>query len=253
MWRRFGTTPPPLCGYRSFAPDGEAPAPPPEFNPLTDVSWHSAFWAEDPDWSHPAAGGLVDSWRDGSGNGHTITQASSAAQPTYRASGGAFTTPHVQFTTSRRLDSEDFTTLTGRTAWVAVVEISNVTQVHRILAGTKTSLRRELFSNATPRWSMFGGTSTITGGTPVSATKNLLVGDYGTSGVNARLLVNGVEEVAGSLGTLENLNSIRMGSNGAGTTYLVGRIAFAALYEGSVTDDPGWAGFTQWVSDHYGI
>jgi hypothetical protein len=34
-------------------------------NPLTEISWYSAFWAGDPAWSAPADGAAVSSWRNG--------------------------------------------------------------------------------------------------------------------------------------------------------------------------------------------
>ena len=41
---------------------GAAAVSTPEFDPLS-IPWHTAYWAEDPAWSHPADGAGVASWR----------------------------------------------------------------------------------------------------------------------------------------------------------------------------------------------
>ena len=43
------------------------------FDPLS-ISWHTAFWAEDPAWSHPADGVAVSQWDDATGNARHAIQ-----------------------------------------------------------------------------------------------------------------------------------------------------------------------------------
>lgn len=61
------------------------------FDPLDSISWATAFWAEDPDWSEPADGGAVSSWRDAGTNAVDLgNQGNPARNATYRASTAAY-------------------------------------------------------------------------------------------------------------------------------------------------------------------
>lgn len=57
---------------------------PTPFDPLS-IAWDHAFWADDPDWTPPADGAAVTTWRNAGLQGIAATQATSHQQPVYRA------------------------------------------------------------------------------------------------------------------------------------------------------------------------
>ena len=42
----------------------------PSFHPLTSIGWAQVHWASDPNWTPPAEGGAITSWRDAAAGNH---------------------------------------------------------------------------------------------------------------------------------------------------------------------------------------
>lgn len=233
-----------------FSTSGTAPV----VDPLTAVAWHSVYWAEDPSWTNPGAGGSVSSWRDGTGNSHTLTQGTGAAQPTFRTSGGSFTTPHLQFDGGDYLSTSAFTNITGETSHIAVLEITTLNG--EIWNTANAAKRRTLATSATPQWGMFaGGASGANfGGTPAASTLYFIEAKYQPTPHTGYLVINGTVVLnAVDMVSVENIESLRLGANAGASSFFTGRVAFYGFYNGDIWTDPGWTSFRSWAGSYYGI
>ncbi len=224
-------------------------APAPSFDPLVDITWAAAYFAEDPDWTPPADGGAVSQWDDGSGNARHVSQGTGTARPTYRASVAALNgKPAVQWDgTSDVLSSSTFTAVTQPWSWVIVADATGAAAVRRAVSnnGGTSWVRRDV---TTDDLTVNPGTSNVTAaGTLTGA--HLLIGVG--NGASSAAILDGTSTTGGS-GTA-TWTIVHLGASSAATEVWAGHIAFAGLYSGDITGNAKYADLKTWVAAHYGF
>lgn len=224
------------------------------FNPLTLVSWHSAYWAEDPDWTNPGDGNAVTDWTDGSGNGRDLTQGTGTKRPLYRASVAALNgQPALEFdgTDDFLQTASSFTVTSGTLTKVIIYQL-------RSHAGGNRHVWSAM-DNFTNRADVFRtGAGHYIYGSAAAGGSAIFIGG-GTSTFNGVLEI----DTFGSSGKVEiNGSSVATGSGAAAlTTHCIGgylgaevsasTVAFAGMYLGTLTNDEKDA-LLAWSQDHYG-
>lgn len=248
--RRRGRSRYPTRSRNAGAP-GAAPA---TFDPLVDVTWHSAFFAQDPDWTPPADGGAVSQWDDGSGNGRHATQGTGGAQPTYRAAYANLNgLPAVEFDGSADFLATSVFTVSARPAqpWSVVVVYYQASITPRSWMGitpSSSSYFGTMMSGTD--WIANGGAGALTG-PGATAGKHLYVAVG--NGASSKIEVDGTSVATGTIADV-SATRIYLGTyGGSGGAYLNGAIAFAGLYAGDVTGLPAWAALEAGFGTHYGI
>lgn len=200
------------------------------FNPLTDITWNRAFWASDPDWTAPAGGGAVSSWRDGSGNGLNATQASGAKQPLFRSSyAGLNSKPAVEF------DGSDDGLVTASSAlaqpvtYVAVGKYIALPADGYIMAGVDGG--PQVRDSGGKKWGYYAGGSPVVGSLADTASHLFVFVADGSSSV---FRVDGLVVASGSGGT-QGVSTLTLGSyTGAVAAYSNLALAFAGVYAGTL-------------------
>lgn len=218
------------------------------------LGWEAAYWASDPDWTAPADGGAVSSWRDGSGHSHTLTQATSGARPLYRS---AVTNlngrPGIDFD-----GVDDFLALD---AFAFAQPLSIVIIAADWVAGAEnkylfgSGFPPCVFIRGTPssEFNAYGG-SVLGAGFALDAPGHMwrtyLNGDGGASAVAKDASV-----IAGDGGSWGVPNGFAIGAFTplGDRGFLDMNIAFVGLAAGNITTDPKWAAFKAWVASFYGI
>ncbi len=220
------------------------------FDPLSSITWHSAYWAEDPDWTNPGDGNAVTSWRDGSGNGRTLTPPGTG--PIYTAStSGMNNRPALTYSSAvnRRLTSASFTTLAQTFSLVQICRY-NSTGAHRTFDNSGIGTGRVIAATSGGgAYLVFNG-SVITPAPPAPGTAREL-DVFKFAGASSWVEANGTRSSTFNPGTA-GLGGIGIGSDGA-SAHFTGDIAFVGVYAGDVTADAKWADFETWCSDLYSI
>lgn len=216
------------------------------FNPGA-LTWHTAFWADDPNWSNPGDGNAVSSWRDYSGNSRTATQGTGANQPIFRSSYASLNgRGAVDYTSSGQWLSTPTFTLAQPFTMLAIARTTSTAAARWLMADTDGSLALELNRFTTP--TMYAGAfvnSTVTMDTSAHMV-------YGYFAGASSFIVCDATKTTGSAGT--NTFSAtylslayRLGNS------LLGGLAFAGLYSGNIESDPNWATFKAGVASYYGV
>lgn len=228
--------------------------PAPSFDPLVDITWRAAWFAEDPDWIAPADGGVVDQWDDGSGNALHLT-ASTTARPTYRATyAGLNSRPALEFDGSANVLVS---------ANVTIAQPYSLIVIAKADANTSTGVMGRSTGGSTPVLTMHSSTSSkarFSAGAAIDApnslgsTKGLLVAF--ASGASSAIEANG-QATAANAGANGWTGSFAVSVGGtSGTAFFDGAVSFAAIYTagtGDVRAAAGWAGFEAWAALHYGL
>lgn len=225
----------------------------PSFSPL-DLGWHTAFWAEDPNWSHPVNGGQVSQWDDATGNARHAVQATSGSQPFYRASVAALNNqPAVDFvTTMKSLKTAAWTAVPQPWTLVAVGRFSSDPGTTQYMFDGSGASNRSILNNASSGGYRFYVGTGISGGTD-DTNAHLFVGL--ANGASSLLAVDGTTLVSGNAGS-HTQTGLTMGTSHTqvdNSFRFFGEIAFAGIFPGDVTADASWADFKAWVTSHYGI
>lgn len=220
---------------------------PSAFNPLTYLSWHSAYWAEDPDWTNPGDGNAVSSWRDGSGNGRTVSQGTGTRQPIYRAT-GIGSQPGVQFdgTDDWLASSSSFTATTGDLTKVMVLKPTATNSGRHFWSRGASGGRADGFVWGTA-WGAYSPATGIFSGGTVNTNAHLVIITFATA---AEIVVDGTQ-VATDSGSA-SLSGHTLASEPGGGSPWAGYIAFAGLYNGTLTSGQK-ADLLAWAQDHYGV
>jgi len=224
----------------------------PVFDPFS-LGWEAAHWASDPGWTPPAADGAVDSWRDGAGNGHTVTQATSGKQPLYRTSVAKLNgKPGIDF------DGVDDYLQTASFAMAqpisAVIVASDylVSGSYRYLWGSGQPPGLWFRSDVTTGILQVFAGSIIGSPLVFDSDAHLWRGYYnGNSGAAAK---DGTS-VTGDTYTYGIGGGYAIGAIGPGADrgWADVNVAFVGVYAGDVTANPNWAAFKTWVTSFYGI
>lgn len=206
------------------------------FNPLSPgFTWHSAYWAADPDWSDPGDGGLVDSWRNAGENASTLT-ASGGLRPTYDAENVNWPAgvPTILFSGSQHMSVTFAGGAISQPNTIVVVGRRINSNNMYFVDGTGSSNRHSLFKGTTSGWSFFAGGATVTVGT-AGIVPVVLAGVFHDGG-SPSARVNGAELSTTSSGT-HTLLGIRAGSNSSTSQLLSGEINFIGIYDGNLKTD----------------
>lgn len=219
------------------------------YSPFTDITWHSAFWASDPDW---VATGAVSSWRNAGTLGTAATQGTGSKQPTFRSSTAAFNNRStVEFdATDDELTTGAFTGIARPYSLVVVGSIST-TSGHRSMLYTNST-------NAAP-FTNVGRSGTFTNfvlyhNTPLTGpapdtNPHLHVGRVDATG---RYDVD-ASTSTGSITDTTQATNLFMNSNADGGNWAGGHRAFVGLYAGDIFADAAYPDFKKWVAAFYGI
>lgn len=219
------------------------------FDPLS-ISWHTAFWAEDPNWTAPGDGNAVSQWDDASGNGRHATQATGSKQPIYRASAAAFNSqPVVEFDgTDDWLATAAFAAaITGASEHFVVAKFDTLTANTALQHGISGSARRSIQTDGGTQWQVFQGSTGVWGGTNDPALHAFRAVFDSTD----EIVVDGTSLASGNAGA-ENLTGVRLGANAGGTAgFFDGRIAFVGIKSGTLTSTER-SDLLAWAQSHYG-
>lgn len=220
------------------------------YDPLS-IAWHSAYWAEDPNWTNPGDGNAVTTWDDASGNGRSVTQGTSGKRPLYRASVAALNSqPAVDFdgTDDYLASGSAFTATSGTLTKVVVIQVKTVVVGTRhIFSWGSTGGRADLYySNNGSDWGLYAPSAQVLGGTP-DTSAHILFATFGTS--VAALNVDGVDVATGT--NSGSLSTHTLGAYSGGGENIHANIAFAGLYVGNMSAGDR-ADLLAWAQDHYG-
>lgn len=236
------------------------------FNPETDITWHSLFWAEG---TNMAAQGYSDLDDVGTWPNETaesdLTQSTTLWRPHYEDSKATLNNkPAVQYDGS----STHLLTLTSWTAdpgysstyltVVFVFTIDSATTSISYLASsslTEASDRHQYWHqpNSSNRIATYhGATQTdAVGGT--TGAKFFRFRNISTT-ANDLGLINETQRIAGNAGTGTGFDALAVGNRATDRAReMNGAMAFVGIYEGDITADGSWSDFKTWVTDHYGI
>jgi len=221
------------------------------------IAWHAAWWADDPAWANPGDGNAVGSWRDFSGNGRDVSQATAANKPTFHSSTAA-----LNGKASIEFDGVNDRMVTGASwsvaqpfSYVLLARFVSVGSGQRgVLDGPSSSYPAALFTDtSTGTLNLYAGGGAYWKGPAIAAgahaVRSTMNGGSSAVFVDASgpgSIVGGGPGSAGSGGL--TLGSVRDGSG-----YSNVAVAFAAVFAGNVTTAPNWPAFKAWVSSYYGL
>lgn len=211
------------------------------------IEWLIAVWASDPDWVNPGNGNPVSMWRDITGKGMGLTQATAANRPTY-VSSGINGLPSVQGDgTNDQLTSPVFSSISQTYSLVAVGTNPSADNII-VSAGTLGNTGFVGRETGGGTWRLFAGGAQPTFG---STTTPALIGGVFDGG-SSKGIYN--DTVTTSLSTGSNPgNGLNLFSRAEGDNRSSGQIAFAGIYVGDITEAPGWDRFLAWVNDLYAL
>ena len=186
-------------------------------SPIDDTEWGGiptsgmALWLK-ADSLDLADGGSVTSWKDVSGNEHEFVQASSSAQPTYRASDSDFNNMPVvdcdggdslatsAFTSA--LNPSQFTIFTVAASagpganWQGIISSrdNTVFKGYNVFARWSGDDRWQFVTGTSSAYHFLTGTSAVVANTPAIVTSVLSGGDGAGASATKTLRVNGTQE-----------------------------------------------------------
>lgn len=217
------------------------------------ITWHTAFWADDPSWSNPGDGNAVSSWRDFSGNSRTATQGTGGNQPIFRASTTNLNNrASVDFDGSNDfLVTASFTALSQPVSVVVVAEWKGGTGANDYLfnVGLPSDILAVLRRNSDGLWRANPGTTGL-GTISATAAGHAISIVFNNTSTSFRVDNNSAN--TGGAGTRQAAQ-VHLGAFDSTPTepgdY---RIAFFGLYNGTVTSDGQWSTFKAALNTYYG-
>lgn len=231
-----------INAYRFAAGGGGA------FDPLS-ISWHTAFWAEDPNWTDPGDGNPVSQWDDASGNGRHATQATGSQQPTFRSSDAGYNNkPVVDADGGDLLQTSAFGSPLSQPGTLVVVG-STESNLGVLVTGLTSTARWQLYraDSNQRRHKMYAGSELASGSAGPTA-PTLFVATY--DGGSSSLERNGSTIMAGNAGS-QSLDGLSLFAYLDGTFGEVGRIAFLGLIGRELTSQEK-SDLLSWSQSHYG-
>jgi hypothetical protein len=224
----------------------------PSFDPETDITWHSLFWAEGTDFVAQGYtnGNAVGTWPNETSE-KDATEATN--KPTLTATNASFNDkPTVDFSanTAHKLVTDNFTSNPVYPISVVVVgsirDLNNAVIVDGNDASNRNTIQR---GDPNTRWQIFSGNSVFTTG--ADANPHLFVASFKGAAGNSTLSVDGTQVINGSSGS-GKIDGVTLGNYPLGG-FSGGNLALCAIYSGDITQDGEWANFKTWVEDHYDI
>lgn len=219
------------------------------FNPETDITWHSLFWAEGSDF---LALGLADTDAVTTWPNETGETDATGSGPTYSAEGMNGVRPSVTFTT-RGIRTASFASAPDYTSGVSIVAVvsqADSSGDRRVADGIAG--RNIVYSTGTGYGIYAGGFVPGASNSHEPFYSSLVVGWFDGGAANDWIDVDDVRSATGAAGAGQ-ITGLTIGADQSGDTVIPwkGEIALLGIYEGDVTADPAWADFVAWVTDHY--
>ena len=219
-----------------------------DFNPETDITWHSLFWAEGTDF---VAEGYADTndvttWPNETGqtNATEVTDT-----PTYDAVNASFNNqPTVAYGDDDRLGADPFSV--APTYPISIVAIGNVAAggARYVFGGNDADHRTDSYASG-GEWRMTRGGTTVGAGTQDSLPHLFVMNADSTD----TLTIDGVGVLSGNSGP-DQIEGLILGHYfGTADASVGGNIALIGIYEGDITADGSWSDFETWAEDHYGL
>lgn len=213
------------------------------FDPVNDVGWYRAYWAEGDDFDAEgySDGNDVTVWPDEIST-DDMDDTTNSVPPSYDAD-GMNGHPSIHFDGTEELEETTATALTQPYSVVFIAQhaTGSVSGDEDVVRAASSVVRAD--NAATDTWQLQGGGGSI-GSTALGSGIVLVVAYF--NGGSSAIEVNGTEDT-GSTGTNSWANTE------VGRQEYNGDLAFVATYDGDARDDANWADFEQWVEDHYGI
>ena len=219
----------------------------PSFDPVADIAWSKLYWASDPDWTPPADGATVASWRNAGSVAGDATQGSETVKPLYDATyAGLADQPALVFDgTDDGMVSAAFTAIPQPWTWVMVVDVTSLSGNNCFgtpMFGTGGS--SNYCGTVSASWRFGVGLGSILNGGTATLGSHVLCGV--ADGANSRLLVDGAVVVAGTFAAASATRVI-LGADGAASSYAPGAMSLAGLYAGDFTAHAAYDDFMGWV------
>lgn len=241
-----------------LGPLGQQAAPAAAFNPQTDITWHSLFWAEGS--AFQALGlsdtDLVTTWPNETGESDATYDSLLTHRPTYEASVTALgSQPAVTFDgVNDSLKSAAFSSNPATPYSVVVIGIRTATGGPGYFTDGITSSARNIVASNGSNWGFYAGTAWIDFAVAHGTAAHLwtVTAIDGSTGSEKGYL-DGTLKVTSNAGS-HVLTGITLGAKyNISANRLTGSIAFAGIYEGDFAADSNYAAFKTWVASHYGI
>lgn len=236
------------------------------FDPRTDVTWDVLYWADDPSWSNPGDGGAVSTWRDASGNGRDITQATGTSQPAFRAAvpnlnnAGAVEFVRDNQGAGDRLDEASGWTRSQPYTIVAVVSAwsdpNDGTDTFRLFSAWSGSVQAGKGYPAANEVVLYAGGADWRGTSPATTadltSANLFT--FFANGASSAIGKNGtVGTVTASPGTNPIQSNTTVGVRFDGWQPSSMKLALLGVYNGDFTADGNYTAFKTWAASFYGL
>lgn len=218
------------------------------YDVLTAVSWTSAYWTEDPNWTPPADEAEITSIPDAiTGTGNNLTAVGTG--PTYDANG-------LGGQPSMRRDSAVINNhyLAG-SAWSSALS-QPFTIVGIVLAGSTGDdwsdtggSPRTLLDVSSGNLRLYASGSYATSLSISTVNPSIIIAEF--NGASSTAWVNGTNSGTGNAGT-NGLNAPNLFLTAAAASPTGGHIAFYGFYDDQLTSDER-TGLQNWANSHYGI
>lgn len=218
-----------------------------------EVGWHAAWWADDVSLGD---GDEVSTWSDRTGNGRDLTQATSGRYPLFRPTVSSLnnkaavefdgTDDYLRWTSGSGLSQPVTYVLVMR---IRTASSRQVVYMDSADSGTAAALFK---FNADTGWNLFAGSGFAGATSPAIGVGNFAVRAM-TNGSSSRFNINGTATSPTTNAGANQLYGVTLGAHRDNSSAAAISVAFAAVYPGDVTADAGWAAFTAWVSDTYGM
>jgi len=223
-----------------------APAPSGAFDPLADIAWAHAYWAEGPEFValSVAPDATVGTWPDEIGTAD-LTQGGGTQQPIYKTTAGPGGVPSI-LGDGTDVMSTTFTTLTQPNTIVFIGKCPQ-TSGNRFAYDGLDSSNRNTFLRGSGGSFQYNAGTTITAAT-ADTNDHLWVTIY--NGASSDSQQDGTS-YTGSAGT-HSISGLRVFANNASLLQWVGYISFLGVYDGTLSAGDITA-LETWATSHYGI
>lgn len=222
--------------------------------PLSLISWKAAYWADDPSWTNPGDGGAVASWRDGSGNGNTISEATN--KPIFRAADANMNgRGSVEFNgTSHKLRGTFGATSAQPRSIVLVARIRSLGSSTPTILDTDTGSTAicALFwdTGNSNKLSLYCGTAQAK---YAAITANLHGIRAYVSGSASSTNVDGTTTTSATNPGTQNMSGLTLGANRLSGAFTAITVGFLGIYQGNITDDLNWPKLVVCLRNYYGV
>lgn len=221
------------------------------FDPIADISWDMAWWADDPNWTDPGDGNSVSQW-DAAVGTVDLSQGVASEQPTFRSSAADFNGKAViEFDGGDALDTGVFTTISTKTEIFMVVRWGGGSGTQFIFDGGTSGERWAFYRTVGGNFLMFAGSSGIV----VAANdSNVHAWSLVFDPSGNEIAYDGTTEKVNSNAGSHNLSQLRLGEayDGTSKTSSGTRFAFVGIIQGGLTGDERSALYS-WAQSYYGI